>query len=74
MNPGCQGGADLYDAPNCGGNAFGVPADGTCMDTSAFPIMSLNLQNIQPSGGCLPSAPTPTGTVTAATPTTVCCQ
>jgi hypothetical protein len=74
VNPGCQGGADFYDAPGCGGNGFGVPANGACMDTSAFPIMSANLVNIQPSGGCLPSDSQPTGTVTAKVPTTVCCQ
>jgi hypothetical protein len=55
------------------GTQFGVPADGTCQDTSTFPGMAADLA-LQPVGGCTPSGSTPTGAVTADNPTTICCQ
>jgi hypothetical protein len=74
LKRGLPGGADVWDGPNGAGNFFGLPASGACLDTSTFAGASLNLVNIRPRGGCVPSDSTPTGKVTADQPTTVCCQ
>jgi hypothetical protein len=73
QNPGCDGGAVLFDSTGCGGNQFGVPAQGTCEPLNGFQAKTANIA-LQATGGCLPSNPTATGQVTAQNPTTVCCE
>lgn len=79
----CGGGTvavyDTYTGSTCGGNTENVPIDGTCTNlTTTFTSGHLYAQTNAmptPSGGSCSVAhdPTPTGSVTASAPTTVCC-
>jgi hypothetical protein len=73
MQAGCLGGVDLWNGAGCTGTSFGVPVQGTCEDTSGFAAATVNVV-LQVAGNCQGSNSVPTGMVTAAHPTTVCCQ
>ena len=73
QQPGCIGGAQLWDAGGCTGSFFGVPAQGTCENVGTFKAVSAGLA-LQPAGTCTHSTSVPTGSVSSVKPTTICCQ
>lgn len=80
QNVTCTGGSvSVYTmyGQMCGGTATDIPTDGQCHDFSipgnVYAMTTTPATPVAGTGSCTPTTPQPSGSVSASTPTTVCC-